>query len=105
MEENNVKNAAFSLSSDERTEIANLTDTLSVLETELVPVDTDEISRLMQTSDDDIEVQGRITEFHDLDQIFKKEHTGSNKTPSLAKHKANRKNKQKQAKQSRKKNR
>jgi hypothetical protein len=100
-----IKNTAASLSSEERSEIANLTDTLSVLETELVPVDVDEISNLMQTSDDDILVQGRITEFHDLEQVLTKRDSGTNKTPSLAKSKQNRKNKQKLTKQSRKNNR
>jgi hypothetical protein len=100
-----IKNGASSLSSEERNEIKNLTDTLADVETELVPVDVDEISRLMQVSDDDIQVPYRVTEFHDLNEVLTKKESGPKFTQSLAKYKQKRKNKQKQVKSSRKKNR
>lgn len=94
------------LSADDIQEISIMADSLKEMKGNITPIeDFDELSNLMQTSDDDILVEPRITEFHDLDQILEKKDSGTNKTPSLAKYKKNRKNKQKQVNKSRKLNR
>jgi secreted protein with Ig-like and vWFA domain len=100
MEENKLN-----LSEEDVKEISILTDTLKDMEGELLPVDMDELSALMQTSDDDILVEPRITEFHDLSEALVKKPSGPKFTSSQAKQKQKRKNKQKQAKKSRKINR